>query len=99
MSRNEEFVAGQPSGELSDEQRKILDFAGRDFPTPGHREEAILTEFGYRGTTYFRRLNDLLGHPKAMEYAPNVIKRHMATIERGLAARRPGLDMMRDGNP
>lgn len=84
MSRNEDFAAGQPDPGLSADQRKILDFAGRSYNNRGEQEEAILTEFGYRGTTFFRRLNDLLTNPAAAEYAPETVRRHQEVVDAGL---------------
>lgn len=82
--RNEEFAAGQPSDDLTDDQKKVIDFAKRTYRYPGAREEAILSEFGYRGTTFFRKLNDLLDHPAAMAYDPQTINRYRRTVDAGL---------------
>lgn len=85
--RAEEFVSGVPQDGLSDDQKKILDFAGRTYNHPGKQAEDILTEFGYRPTTFYRRLNDLLSNPQAMDYAPHTVQRHQRIVDAGLRKR------------
>lgn len=82
--RSEEFAAGVPQEGLSDDDKRILDFAGRTYNHPGKQHEDILTEFGYRPTTFYRRLNDLLSSPHAMAYAPQTVKRHQRVVDQGL---------------
>jgi hypothetical protein len=82
--RNEEFGAGVPQEGLTEDQKKILDFAGRTYNHPGKQHEDILTEFGYRPTTFYRRLNDLLDNPHAAEYAPQTVNRHRRIVDAGL---------------
>lgn len=81
---NAEFAAGQPQEGLSDHQRDILDFAKKTYRHRGKQEADILEQFGFRATTYFRRLNDLLSNPAAMEYDPITVKRHQRIVDDGL---------------
>ena len=82
--RNEEFAAGQPSDDLSDHQKQILDFAGKTYNHPGKQEEDIRTQFGYSGTTFWRRMSDMLSNPKAMEYAPGTVNRYRRVVDQRL---------------
>lgn len=77
----QDFSAGSAQPPLSDEQKRILDFGGKWFKSPGARMEAVLSEFGMSETTYFQKLNSLRSHPGAVEYAPEVINRANRTIE------------------
>ena len=86
--RSEEFAAGQPADDLSEDQKRVIDFAKRQYRYPGKQEEDMLQTFGYRGTTFFRKLNDLLDHPKALEYDPVTINRYRRIRESRMAARR-----------
>lgn len=97
--RNEEFAAGQPQPGLTDDDKRILDFAGRTYQHPGKKEEDILTEFGYRGTTFYRKLHTLLDNPHAMAYAPQTVKRHQRIVDSGLTkwGRQPRFSEASDG--
>lgn len=74
--RSEEFAAGQPSEDLPDEHKKILDFAKKTYRHPGKQQEDMMTEFGYYGTTFFRKLNQIIDNPKALEYDAPTVNRY-----------------------
>lgn len=82
--RNDEFRAGTPEEGLSDHEKSIIDFAGKTYRYPGKQEQDILDQFGYRATTYFRRLNTLLDNPHAEAYAPTTIHRYRRIVDDGL---------------
>lgn len=93
-----EFARGQSHAPLTDDQKQILDFGRRVFPTIGHRENAIMEEFGYPSHTYLQKLLQLRHHPEAVEYAPEVISRMNSHTDRPLRENRPyGIDRMSRG--
>jgi hypothetical protein len=73
MGRTDDFVGASLEPSLSEAQRTILDFARQDFPTVGHRENAIRETFGYPSHTFFRKLLAASHHPEAADYAPEVV--------------------------
>jgi len=82
--RNEEFVAGQPSDELSGHDKEILDFA-RDAPTGlGRRAYGIREKFDMTETSYLQKLNRLLDHPKSMEYDAQTVNRYRRIRSEGM---------------
>lgn len=93
-----EFAVGNSHPPLTQDQKEVLDFGKRWFPTIGHRENAIQEQFGYPSHVYFQKLNALRHHPEASEYAPDVITR----VNRALGAPTPkrgayGTNRMSDG--
>lgn len=56
-------------------ERRILDFTGRYFATPGFREQTIRDEFGFGATVYYQKLNRLLDRPEARAHAPMLATR------------------------
>lgn len=61
--------------ELSDLERRMLDFAGTASSRPEVRDRAVCDEFGWTPTEYFYRLNVLLDQPAALLYAPQTVSR------------------------
>lgn len=62
-------------GDLTDLERRLLDFAGRWYRYTGAQEQAMLDEFGMSATTYWRTVNGLLDRPEALAYAPTTVNR------------------------
>lgn len=60
---------------LTDDDRRVLDFAALTWKHDGNRDMAIRDEFGTNATNYMQRLNALLDRPEAMAYAPVTVKR------------------------
>lgn len=63
---------GQP---LTDDEKRVLDFAALRWNHDGARDMAIRDEFKTSATTYMQRLNALLDRPEALAYAPVTVKR------------------------
>ncbi len=72
---------------LTDQDKAILDFAGRWYRLPGAQAEAMQSELGLSQTTYWRKINDLLDRPEALAYAPTTVKRLRRLRTQRLAAR------------
>lgn len=65
-----------PAGEpLTDDDKRILDFAGLTWRYDGNRDAAIRDEFRLTATRYYQRLNALLDRPEALAYAPATVNR------------------------
>ena len=73
VSKNAEFKQGHSP--LTDQDKAILDFAKRNYKYSGQRDSDAQKELGLTGPQYNQRLNDLLDHPGALEYAPMVVSR------------------------
>lgn len=73
--------------ELTDDEKAILDFAGRWWKYAGAQEQAIRDDFEIRGTRFWQLLNDLLDRPAAMAYAPTTVKRYRRLRDQRQAAR------------
>lgn len=69
---------------LSSRDRKILDFERSWWQSPGPKEQAIRSRFGFSPTQYYRRLAALLDDPEASRYDPLTVKR----LQRGRDRRR-----------
>lgn len=61
--------------ELTDTERRVIDFAAQRFKFAGAREAAIRTEFDWTLTRYSQVLNALLERPEALAYDPMTVKR------------------------
>ncbi|MFG2055470.1 DUF3263 domain-containing protein [Micromonospora sp. NPDC048930] len=66
--------AGGP-GELTERDRRILDFEQRWWKHAGAKEQAIRDTFGLSATRYYQLLNALLDHPAALAAEPVLIGR------------------------
>lgn len=60
---------------LTDEDRAVLDFAGRGWPSPGEKERAVRERLGMSPVRYYQYLNALLDDPEALRYAPVTVNR------------------------
>lgn len=55
---------------MTDDDRRMLDFAGRWWRTAGAAEDAIRREFGISVTRFWQRVAALSGQEDAIAYAP-----------------------------
>lgn len=85
VSKNAEFKQGHSP--LTDQDKAILDFEKRNYKYEGQKTSAAKEELGLTGPQYFQKLNDLIDHPGALEYAPVVVNRLQRMRERGMKAR------------
>ena len=60
---------------MTDDDRRMLDFAGRWWRTAGAAEDAIRAEFGISATRFWQKVNQLLEEPDAAAYAPTLVSR------------------------
>lgn len=60
---------------MTDEDRALLDFAGKQWRSPGAHADAVRAELGLSVTRYFQKLNKLLDDPEALAYSPIVVNR------------------------
>lgn len=60
---------------MTDDDRRMLDFAGRWWRTAGAAEDAIRAEFGLSATRFWQKVNQLLEDPDAVAYAPTLVGR------------------------
>lgn len=70
--------AAAPDGgpaELTERDRRILDFERRWWKHAGAKEQAIRDTFGLSATRYYQLLNALLDHPAALAAEPVLIGR------------------------
>jgi len=74
-------------GELSDQEREVLDFSGLTWRSVGLREQAIRERFDVSATRFHQILRGLLRRPEALAYAPTTVKRLQRLEERRRAAR------------
>jgi hypothetical protein len=72
-----------PRPELSDRDRRILEFERRDWRTAGHKEEAIHAEFGLSTARYYQVLNAVIDTRAAVIHDPMLVGR----LQRMRAAR------------
>ena len=73
--RPRRYRALMPAQPLTEDEKRILDFAALTWKHDGNRDMAIRDEFGTNATTYMRRLNAILDRPEALAYAPVTVKR------------------------
>jgi hypothetical protein len=88
-------TAAPDAVELSDRDRKILDFERQWWRYAGAKEQAIRDLFEMSATRYYQALNALLDRPEALRHDPMLVKRlrrMRAARQRARAARRLGLD-------
>lgn len=64
-----------PAEPLTEDEKRILDFAGRTYRYDGSRDADIRDEFKMSATSFLQRLNRLLERPEALAYAPTTVKR------------------------
>lgn len=63
------------SQQLTDDEKRILDFAGKTYRHDGARDMAIRDEFKTSAHLYFQELHRLLERPEALAYAPMTVNR------------------------
>lgn len=64
-----------PAGELTDVERRVLDFERQWWRYAGAKEQAIHDLFGWTPTRYFQVLNTLIDTPAALVAEPMLVKR------------------------
>ncbi|UNS97649.1 DUF3263 domain-containing protein [Streptomyces tubbatahanensis] len=70
----------EPAGDgaaagLSDEDRAVLAFAARGWPSPGAKERAVRERLGMSPVRYYQYVNALLDDARAAEYDPVTVNR------------------------
>lgn len=55
---------------MTDDDRRLLDFAARRFSSPGAHAAAAREEFGLSVTRYWQRVANLCRDPEALAYSP-----------------------------
>ncbi|MDX3075975.1 DUF3263 domain-containing protein [Streptomyces sp. MI02-7b] len=60
---------------LTDQDRAVLDIAGRTWAGPGAKERAIRERLGISPTRFYQLLNALLDDPEALAHAPVTVNR------------------------
>lgn len=60
---------------MTDDDRALIDFAAKQWRTPGAHAAAVRTELGLSVTRYWQRIGRLLTDPEALAYSPVVINR------------------------
>lgn len=84
---------GASSGELSERDRRVLDFERQWWKYAGSKEQAIRELFDVSATRYYQLLNDLIDRPEALAYDPMLVKRlrrMRSQRQRARSARRLG---------
>ncbi len=84
------------TGELSEQDRQILDFERQWWKYAGAKEQAVRDLFGMSATRYYQVLNSLLDRPEALIADPMLVKRLRrlrATRQRARSARRLGIEV------
>jgi hypothetical protein len=61
--------------ELSEQDKRILDFERSWWKHAGVKEQAIKDHFEVSATRYYQILNELLEKPAALDYDPILVKR------------------------
>ena len=85
----------QAAPQLSDRDRRILEFERQWWKYAGAKEQAIRDLFGMSSTRYYQVLNALIDRPGALEFDPLLVKRLRrlrASRQRARAARRLGFE-------
>ena len=82
-----------PGRELSERERRILEFERQWFRYAGAKERAIKETFDISATRYYQILAELIDRPEALVHDPMLVKRLRrlrAARQRERAARRRG---------
>ena len=82
--------------DLSDRDRRILDFEHQWWKYAGSKEEAVKELFDLSPTRYYQLLNQLIDSEAALAHDPLLIKRlrrQRATRQRSRSARRLGIEL------
>ncbi|MFI7242618.1 DUF3263 domain-containing protein [Streptomyces qinglanensis] len=68
--------AADPAADgLSAEDRAVLAFAARGWPSSGEKERAVREQLGMSPVRYYQYLNALLDDPRAARHAPVTVNR------------------------
>lgn len=84
------------TGELSERDRKILEFERQWWKYAGAKEQAVRDLFDMSATRYYQVLNSLLDRPEAMAFDPMLVKRLRrlrSARQRTRSARRLGIEV------
>lgn len=87
--------SAQAPGELSDRDRRVLEFERQWWRYAGAKEETIRQQFDMSSTRYYQVLNSLIDNPLALAYDPMLVKRLRrlrAARQRARSARRLGIE-------
>jgi hypothetical protein len=82
--------------QLSDRDRRILEFERQWWKYPGAKEQAIKDLFDMSATRYYQVLNQLIDSPEALAADPMLIKRlrrMRAQRQKSRSARRLGFEL------
>lgn len=82
--------------QLSDRDRRILEFERQWWKYPGAKEQAIKDLFDMSATRYYQVLNQLIDSPEALAHDPMLIKRlrrMRAQRQKSRSARRLGFEL------
>ncbi len=82
--------------DLSDRDRRILDFEHQWWKYAGSKEEAVKELFDLSPTRYYQLLNQLIDSEAALAHDPLLIKRlrrQRASRQRSRSARRLGIEL------
>lgn len=60
---------------LTDTERAMLDLEAHWWKHAGAKEATVRERFDLSSVAYYQRLNELIGRPDALEYAPMTVKR------------------------
>ncbi|AMS02782.1 DUF3263 domain-containing protein [Gordonia phage Yeezy] len=60
---------------MTDDDRRILDFAALRWNHSGNQADAIRAEFDMTVTRFWQRVNALLDDPEALAYSPQLVNR------------------------
>lgn len=63
---------------LTDLERDVLDFAGKEYKYPDVREHHATVQLGISGIFFWQLLNQLLDRQDALAYAPQTVYRWRA---------------------
>jgi hypothetical protein len=66
---------GLAGDELTDRERRLLDFENSWWHTPVPKDEQLRAELSLNPTRYYQQLNALIDRPAALVYKPLVVKR------------------------
>jgi hypothetical protein len=61
--------------QLTDDERKILDFERHWWKYAGAKETAVRETFGTSSTRHYQRVNAIIDKPEALAYDPLLVRR------------------------
>ncbi|GAA1155230.1 DUF3263 domain-containing protein [Ornithinicoccus hortensis] len=96
MGAAPEVDTAQSVAELSDRDRRIIDFERQWWKYAGAKEQAIKDLFDMSATRYYQVLNQLVDSPAALAHDPMLIKRlrrMRAQRQKSRSARRLGFEL------